>query len=362
MRICKNCKTKIISRWATKCPECHKNVNLAGREVIIVFALIIAAFVIPYITIPAFIVFLILWGFYKNSKISKKAKIIIVSAIGGLFAILLVWFGVAYASEPQPSLTITKPTALTTTIKAPQIIIQGTFSPANGKVEVNGQDIPASNGKFSTIYQLKQGENKIEVETGNLKLAYADLTINRESSITITPTPTAKPTTVPVKKTKNTPTPTATPTPIPTLSVSEKTQVVAVITANTNHFKQLWNDGLAALGTTQYDAYDGLDALNDPNSNAYKFSQYQQKENPANDNSMNDALTQADKFYPSNVSDDALNNWRMDMIQLSSDMGLWVNDATSWQIKQASTSKLDSDEQTVEKDFSTVQQDIQAIN
>lgn len=166
-----------------------------------------------------------------------------------------------------------------------------------------------------------------------------------------------KPTQVPVAKA------TSTPEPSVTLTPEQKAQVVAIITKNTDHFKQLWQDGKNALGTTQYaNANEGLVALNDPTSNASKFSEYKQKENPANDNSMNDALQQADKYYPSNASDDKLNTWRIDMIQLSSDMGVWVDKATSWQISEIPTSELNSAEQTVNDDFVTVEKDIQAIN
>lgn len=157
--------------------------------------------------------------------------------------------------------------------------------------------------------------------------------------------------------------PKATTLPAQSLSSVQKAQVAAIITKNTNHFKQLWQDGQTALGTTQYnDSSEASIALNDPNSNASKFGKYKQTENPANDNSMTDAFKQADELYTNNVSDESLNTWRMDMIQLSSDMGIWVNEATKWQISQVSTSELNRKVQIVEKDFETVQKDIESIS
>lgn len=343
--------------------------------ILIAILLVLLTTLLPFIVIPGIA---LLW-FYKGSKFSKKVKAITTVS---MVVILIGWVSIAYAQDPEPHLTITEPTVVSTT-KAPQITIQGEFSPSDRTIEVNGQVITTSHGKFTTVYKLKEGANKIDVTAGQWKWVHVYLTVTREltdaeKAARITPTATPKPTTTPIKKTSNTtktkptptnkpkPTPTnkpkPTPTAIPSLSVYQKTQIVTIITANTNHFKQLWSDGQTALGTTQYaDAYAGLDAINDPSSNASKFSQYKQTENPANDNSMNTALQQADKYYPSNVSDDALNTWRLDMITLSSDMGLWVNDATSWQISEIPTSQLNNDAQTVNKDFSTVEKDVQAI-
>ncbi|MGI8419693.1 MAG: hypothetical protein ACR2LN_03540 [Candidatus Levyibacteriota bacterium] len=74
------------------------------------------------------------------------------------------------------------------------------------------------------------------------------------------------------------------------LTPKQRAQVVAIITANTNHYKKLWLEGQAALSK----------------QNSSDFSTYTQTENPANDNSMNDAFKQADAIYPSNVGSYAI--------------------------------------------------------
>ena len=188
------------------------------------------------------------------------------------------------------------------------------------------------------------------------------------NTTTNSPTPTAPLSTAKASPKTTAPFATQVPTQKPTqpptsLSTAQKVQVTAIITANTNHFKKLWSDGKLALGTTQYaNSYEGLAAIDDPSSSASKFSQYKQTENPANDNTMNDAFTQADKYYPDSVSDDNLNTWRIDMIQLSSDMGVWVDKATSWQISEISSNELASAESAVNSDFSKIEKDIQVIS
>ncbi len=42
-------------------------------------------------------------------------------------------------------------------------------------------------------------------------------------------------------------------------------------------------------------------------------------------------------------------------------MGIWVNDATGWQIGEVPTSKLTNDAAKVDNDFLAVQKDIQII-
>jgi hypothetical protein len=167
------------------------------------------------------------------------------------------------------------------------------------------------------------------------------------------------------KNALTTPAPTTTSIPQPSqLAADQKINILSIASANTDHYKKLWQDGLDALGATQYpNANAGLTALEDPNSSASKFSRYQQSENPANDNSINTEFQKADANYKDTAaSDDALNNWRMDTIQLSSDSGLWVQHAVSWQISEIPTSQLNEYKQTVVKDFAQVQQDLQALS
>src|SRR3990167_3663669 len=111
------------------------------KLLLIVIALVIGVFTVPYLTIPA----LFLWWFYKKSKFSKRFKTISTISIVGLFTILMTFAIIAYAKDVEPHLKVNEPPE-TTSIKASQIGIRGTYDPADRKVWINGKDIKASNG------------------------------------------------------------------------------------------------------------------------------------------------------------------------------------------------------------------------
>lgn len=145
------------------------------KFLLIVIGLVLATFLVPYLTIPV----LILWWFYKKSKFSRKFKTIATGVVGGLIIVLMTLGFIAYAKDIEPHLTVSEP-ASTTSIKAQQITIKGTYDPVDRKVWISGKEIAASNGSFETVYQLKEGENKIDVTTGNWKRARVYLTVTRE--------------------------------------------------------------------------------------------------------------------------------------------------------------------------------------
>lgn len=148
-----------------------------------------------YLTVPA----IILWWFLKKSKFSKRAKTFTTATIVGLFAALVIWFGIAYAKDVEPHISIAEP-ASNTKVLGQKITIKGTYDPSDRKVWVNGKELPASNGSFEYTFDLKEGENKIDVSAGNFKRAHAYLTVVRElteeeKAVKATPTPTSKQTT-----------------------------------------------------------------------------------------------------------------------------------------------------------------------
>ncbi len=71
------------------------------------------------------------------------------------------------------------------------------------------------------------------------------------------------------------------PTKITSLTSEQKTQIVAILTKDTDHYLQLWKEGKEALTKTQ----------------TPEFTQFKQTENPANDNSYIMAMDQADTYY-----------------------------------------------------------------
>lgn len=167
------------------------------KLLLIILIFVIVTFVIPYITIPG----IILWWFYKKSRFSKKAKVITTTIVGGLFALLTIFSVIAYSKDTQPHLNIVEPSS-SALVQGQKVIIKGTYDPVDRKVWINGKDIGASGGKFEYVYQLKEGENKIEVNVGNWKRARVYLTVTRElteeeKAAKITPTPTLKSTSTP---------------------------------------------------------------------------------------------------------------------------------------------------------------------
>jgi len=93
---------------------------------------------------------------------------------------------------------------------------------------VNGTVIEAKNGTFSTVYQLKEGQNKIEVQAGKWKWAKVDLTITREltdAEKAALNKPTHQPTTIQTIKATTTPIKVAVKQatkPIPTIPLIEQ--------------------------------------------------------------------------------------------------------------------------------------------
>lgn len=161
---------------------------MKSKKALIIAGLVLATLAVPYITIPA----LVLWWFYKTPKLNNSAKKIATGVVSGLIIIGVVSGFVAYSNDTEPSLKVTEPTSNIST-KAKEIIIKGTFEPSDRKVWVNGNRIVTSNGYFETTYQLKNGENNIEVSAGDWKRTKVLITVNRELSES-------------EKETKNTPT------------------------------------------------------------------------------------------------------------------------------------------------------------
>lgn len=142
------------------------------KFLLIAIGLILGVFLLPYLTIPA----LIIWWFYKKSSFSKKAKVITSAVIGSLFTILITASVIAYSNDVEPKLTISEPLT-NATVQSQQVRIKGTYEPPNGKVWIDGKEITASNGSFEYNYTLKDGENKIDVSTGNWKRTHAYLAV-----------------------------------------------------------------------------------------------------------------------------------------------------------------------------------------
>jgi hypothetical protein len=153
------------------------------------------------------------------------------------------------------------------------------------------------------------------------------------------------------------------PVAVATSTAPDKQKVAAILSASTNHYASLLSAGKVALGTTQYaDANAGLNALNDPDSNARQLGSFRRNTCLKNDPGANaiSAYQQADNLY-SGTSPDALGNWNEDINNAASDICLWAGDAVSWQIKEVLATKLQADEQKVAGDLAKARADIQAL-
>lgn len=215
-----------LSLKKCKCMKFFDKLKSDKKFLLIVIGLVIATFIVPYLTIPG----LFLWWFYKKSRLSKKIKVIATAGVGGLLLLLIAWASVSYANDAEPHLTVSKPTA-NTTIQAPQITIKGTYEPADRKVWINGQEVTATNGSFETTYQLKEGENKLDVTAGNWKRTHVYVTVTREltdaeKAAKITQAPTSLPTATKQPTKDSTAPKQATPTPKPTTSPKTPEQTI----------------------------------------------------------------------------------------------------------------------------------------
>lgn len=152
-----------------------KKLKTNKKFLLIGICIVIFLFILPYITIPV----VILWWFYKKSKFSKKIKIITTTSVVALLVIFSTAMVIAYTKDVEPSLSITQPSSLKSSIKAPQITIKGTYQPSDRRVWINGKEISVANGNFQTIYQLKEGVNTIDVEAGDWKRTDIYLTVTR---------------------------------------------------------------------------------------------------------------------------------------------------------------------------------------
>ena len=181
----------------------------------------------------------------------------------------------------------------------------------------------------------------------------------------------------PIQVATQTSAPAATTTPVSVPAPTTSKQVAATDSCTpavlaafpkvTALYTTIYQDGKAALGTTQYsDANAGLAAFSNPNSAASKFSAWHRtflaQQGSLSDQPINAYKTASDCYYHSHLPEpDAIANWRDDMGSLFSDIGTWGSDAVDWQVKGKTTTQLNQDEATIASDLTTVQQDLAAL-
>src|SRR5258708_33403778 len=138
-----------------------KKLQKDKKFILVVICLVLALFLIPYLTIPG----MILWWFVKTKRISRMVKIITISLVGSMFVLLVGMIVAAGIQNKDTKLIITEPVNNTTT-KDAQIIIKGTYYPSDRTVLVNDERVSSINGRFQTTYQLNEGKNHIVVAIG----------------------------------------------------------------------------------------------------------------------------------------------------------------------------------------------------
>lgn len=146
------------------------------------------------------------------------------------------------------------------------------------------------------------------------------------------------------------------------LTVEQKAQVAKALTDSANHYDQLLAGGKQALGTTQYASSDaGVAAFSDPNSAASRFSAWRTSSNAERDVSYIEATKAAGGLYNAENQPDALQAFQNDIGTVQSDLVLWVQAATSWQIKSKTTAELAAAEKTFADDLTKVRADIAQV-
>lgn len=155
--------------------EYYRKLKIDRRFLLLVIGSIFAIFVVPYVIILVFI----LWWFYKRSKFSKRIKTITTAIVGILITLLVAGYLIVYSKDAEPHLNIVEPSSIVS-VRGQKVAIKGAYEPTDRKVWVNGKEVEASNGNFEYSYELKEGENKIDVSAGNWKRTHTYLTVIRE--------------------------------------------------------------------------------------------------------------------------------------------------------------------------------------
>lgn len=148
----------------------------------------------------------------------------------------------------------------------------------------------------------------------------------------------------------------------PALTATEKAKVIAILTANVNHYAAVLTLGEKTLGTTQYaTAQQGNQAFNNPNSAASRFSAFQKTYDPAGDESYLAAFKKADSYYTAANEPSAITTWEDDMTTATGALAEWVPIAVGWQIHQDATAQLHGAEQRIQAGLSTARKDIAEV-
>jgi len=149
---------------------------------------------------------------------------------------------------------------------------------------------------------------------------------------------------------------------VPVITAADKEKIGAILTASVTHYQHLLALGQQALGGVQYaNATAGLNAFNDPNSAASRFSAYRKNPNPESDLSFLAAFKKADNFYTAANEPDSISTWRDDMGTATSDLNEWVNLAVGWQIREKTTAQLQAAADKVTRDLARAQADVKAV-
>jgi len=149
---------------------------------------------------------------------------------------------------------------------------------------------------------------------------------------------------------------------VPVLSSEDKREVRSVLTASVDHYLHLLRLGEQALGETQYaSAMEGLEAFEDPNSAASRFSDYRKRYRPETDLSYEDAFSKADKYYTAANEPRALERWRYDMTKMTELLYSWPDFASAWQIGKHTTAELQAREAKIELQLLKSRHDIDMV-
>jgi len=145
-------------------------------------------------------------------------------------------------------------------------------------------------------------------------------------------------------------------------SPADREAAYAALSASIAHYKDVFRQGQAVVGNTQYaTSWDGLAAMNDPGSAAAKLRDYRQNPDPERDLSYMDAFKAADSHFTADNEPQAISNWQDDMATMQSDLSQWVSVAVDYQIKNKSQANLDGAANQVNQDLAKADADANAV-
>jgi hypothetical protein len=148
-------------------------------------------------------------------------------------------------------------------------------------------------------------------------------------------------------------------TPEPKAAPAVLSKTAKAMKEYTDYIESLMAKGKRLLGTKQYHGgFDGINALDDPNSSAAKFSTFYK--DMVTECASNRPYKSTD-FFADYEEPEALNDWYDDIDTACTDVSLWAQTAHSWQVRGKTDAEVAQAEHKFREDLANARKDIAAM-